>query len=57
MGLDSRTGWLTDHKSQCDFEFDFSAVEGSIGAGIGSGRLSIAKIRYQETSSEDIAEE
>jgi hypothetical protein len=37
------------------------AVEGSAvecsPAGNGSGRISIIKIRYQETSSEDIAEE
>jgi hypothetical protein len=38
-----------------------SAVEGSVvecePAGNGSGRISIVKIRYQETSSEDTAEE
>jgi hypothetical protein len=38
-----------------------STVEGSAvecqPAGNGSGRISIAKIRYHETSSEDIAEE
>jgi hypothetical protein len=24
MGLDSTTYWLTDHQSQCDFDFDFT---------------------------------
>jgi hypothetical protein len=23
MGLDTKTYWLTDSQSQCDFEFDF----------------------------------
>jgi hypothetical protein len=23
MGLDTKTYWLTDRQSQCDFEFDF----------------------------------
>jgi hypothetical protein len=23
MGLDSKTYWLTDRQSQCDFDFDF----------------------------------
>jgi hypothetical protein len=29
MGLDTKTYWLTDRQSQCDFDFDFekSGVE------------------------------
>jgi hypothetical protein len=23
MGLDTKTDWLTDRQSQCDFDFDF----------------------------------
>jgi hypothetical protein len=37
-------------------EVEGSVVEGQP-AGNGSGRISVAMIRYQETSSEDIAEE
>jgi hypothetical protein len=98
MWLDTKTNWLTDRQSQCDFDFDthsrlektlfllgsapklykeyprvvVSPVQSSpvvvqlgveglavecLPADNGNGRISIAKIRYRETSSEDIAEE
>jgi hypothetical protein len=25
MGLDTKTYWLTDRQSQCDFDFDFDS--------------------------------
>jgi hypothetical protein len=27
MGLDTKTYWLTDRQSQCDFDFDFDRTE------------------------------
>jgi hypothetical protein len=27
MGLDTKTYWLTDRQSQCDFDFDFDLFE------------------------------
>jgi hypothetical protein len=27
MGLDTKTYWLTDRQSQCDFDFDFDLTE------------------------------
>jgi hypothetical protein len=32
MGLDTKTYWLTNRQSQCDFDFDFdySAIEDSV---------------------------
>jgi hypothetical protein len=26
MGLDTKTYWLTDRQSQCDFDFDFEEI-------------------------------
>jgi hypothetical protein len=30
MGLDTKTYWLTDRQSQCDFDFDFDLLAASI---------------------------
>jgi hypothetical protein len=27
MGLDTKTYWLTDRQSQCDFDFDYETVQ------------------------------
>jgi hypothetical protein len=26
MGLDTKTYWLTDRQSQCDFDFDYGTI-------------------------------
>jgi hypothetical protein len=31
MGLDTKTDWLHDRQSQCDFDFDLSSVQFSVG--------------------------
>jgi hypothetical protein len=41
MGLDTKTYWLTDRHSQCDFDFDFDfdlkcSVEKSTGSELGA---------------------
>jgi hypothetical protein len=38
MGLDTKIYWLTDHQSQCGFDFDFDLFEVSfqeLGRGLG----------------------
>jgi hypothetical protein len=62
MELDTKTYWLTDRQSQCDFDFklgvQFSSwVQFRVQLRSANQRTTETKIRYQETSSEDIAEE
>jgi hypothetical protein len=61
MGLDTKNYWLTVRQSNVTSTLTYSAVESSVvecsPAGKGNWRISIAKIRYQDTSSENIAEE
>jgi hypothetical protein len=38
MGLDTKTYWLTDRQSQCDFDFDFELEESVIVAGSRSSK-------------------
>jgi hypothetical protein len=33
MGLDTKTYWLTDRQSQCDFDFDFEYKRLKLGGG------------------------
>jgi hypothetical protein len=68
MGLDTKTYWLTERQSQCDFDFDFDFdfwlgiqfscwVQLKVQLWDVNQRTTEAKIRYQETSSEDAGEE
>jgi hypothetical protein len=66
MGLDTKTYWLTDRQSQCEFDFDFNLISNIENT---SCVLQLqwyldcvirrdcynycVKIRYQETTSED----
>jgi hypothetical protein len=34
MGLDTKTYWLTDRQSQCDFDFDFEFEQKPCGGGV-----------------------
>jgi hypothetical protein len=34
MGIDTKTYWLTDRQSQCDFNFDFEESVGELGGGL-----------------------
>jgi hypothetical protein len=36
MGLDTKTYWLTDRQSQCDFDFDYRTLVGSEGSSFGT---------------------
>jgi hypothetical protein len=40
MGLDTKTYWLNDRQSQCDFDFDLSLLL-PCGGGIDSIRVSV----------------
>jgi hypothetical protein len=47
VGLDTKTYWLTDRQSQCDFDFDFD-FEKEVGGG--NGRLYIWEGGQEVTS-------
>jgi hypothetical protein len=36
MGLDTKTYWLTDRQSQCDFDFDYDSSSSKCSADGGS---------------------
>jgi hypothetical protein len=55
MGLDTKTYWLTDRQSQCDFDFDLSLVQlWDIRQPVRTSAEDIFRICYQETTSEDM---
>jgi hypothetical protein len=41
MGLGTKTYWLTDRQSQCDFDFDFDLVESQVVYEISKERTSV----------------
>jgi hypothetical protein len=43
MGLDTKTYWLTDRQSQCDFEFDFWYKANPVTENIGGLNLAAVK--------------
>jgi hypothetical protein len=45
MGLDTKTYWLTDRQSQCDFDFDFDRIRG-----IKKGSLESETVKYGRES-------
>jgi hypothetical protein len=55
MGLITKTYWLTDRQSQCNFDFDFDFSQlWDIRQPMKTLTEDIVKIRYQVTTGEDI---
>jgi hypothetical protein len=48
MGLDTKTYWLTDHQSQCDFDFDLLQLEYLVEAGSNTSAVALRVVGGDE---------
>jgi hypothetical protein len=57
MGLDTKTYWLTDRQSQCEFDFDFDnelvVGQSSASKNVSTEAEDIVEIRHQATTAEN----